>query len=201
LRTAGIYPRHRDRFVDRGDGYSRLLIQSGRPPRRSCSTAWSRLRGCSWADDNTSLPHTRRPKPLGRPPGGWLLPALDLGHRADLNCTDHLSNLATALLALIGGIEIPLLMILVLCPANRVPTRVGQLPNHEAGRVWRRPAAHQLPQPFKLRPRWVAAAGNSSRSAKSGCPRRSPCMPGTHHDAPGTVPPPGHGRPVAPESS
>jgi hypothetical protein len=32
---------------------------------------------------------------------------------------------------------------------------MGQLPNHEVGRVWRRPTAHQLPQPFHLRrARW-----------------------------------------------
>jgi len=38
-------------------------------------------------------------------------------------------------------------------------TRMGQLPNHEVGRVWRRPTAHKLPQPFYLRrARWRRAA-------------------------------------------
>ena len=65
-------------------------------------------------------------------------------------------------------------MILVLCTANRVLARLSQLPNHETGRVWRRPTAHQLPQPFHLRrARWrrrAAVAAVPSPVALDGLP-------------------------------
>ena len=43
---------------------SRSSIRSGRPPRRSCSTAWSRLFGQLLADYNASLPRASRPQQL-----------------------------------------------------------------------------------------------------------------------------------------
>lgn len=64
LRSAGIYPRHHDRFVDRGDGVLALIHPVRQAPKTLLLNRVVPALGQLLADYNASLPRASRPQQL-----------------------------------------------------------------------------------------------------------------------------------------